>query len=174
MTVYHFRKISPIFLEVQMNKIITLILILVGILSGCSQRSLHSGSLYGSEEMGSPTYFKKGIILSVRDVVIKGTESGVGVAAGAAAGGLAGSTLGGNTATRALGGLGGAVIGGIVGHKAESLITGGNASEFIVQPDKGDPYAIVQINKEELKAGERVLIIESGKLRIVRDKTLNK
>tara|TARA_B100001245_G_C22767549_1_gene371138 strand:- start:42 stop:356 length:315 start_codon:yes stop_codon:yes gene_type:complete len=80
-----------------MNKSIILILILVGILSGCSQRSLHSGSVYGSEEMGSPTYFKKGIILSVRDVVIKGTESGVGVAAGAATGGLAGSTLGGNT-----------------------------------------------------------------------------
>lgn len=157
-----------------MNKIIILILILVGILSGCSQRSLHSGSVYGSEEMGSPTYFKKGIILSVRDVVIKGTESGVGVAAGAAAGGLAGSTLGGNTATRTLGGLGGAVIGGIVGHKAENIITGGDASEFIVQPDKGDPYAIVQINKEELKVGERVLIIESGKLRIVRDNTSKK
>jgi len=43
-----------------------------------------------------------------------------------------------------------------------------------VQLDKGDPYAIVQINKEELKAGERVLIIESGKLRIVRDKTSKK
>jgi len=157
-----------------MNKTIILILILVGILSGCSQRSLHSGSVYGSEEMGSPAYFKKGIILSVRDVVIKGTESGVGVAAGAATGGLAGSTLGGNTATRALGGLGGAVIGGIVGHKAENIITGGDASEFIVQPDKGDPYAIVQINKEELKVGERVLIIESGKLRIVRDNTSKK
>ena len=43
-----------------------------------------------------------------------------------------------------------------------------------MQPDNGDPYAIVQINKEELKAGERVLIIESGKLRIVRDKTSKK
>ena len=161
-----------------MNKSIILILILAGILSGCSQRSLHSGSVYGSEEMGSPTYFKKGIILSVRDVVIKDNElryiPGVGAAAGAATGGLVGSTLGGNTATRALGGFGGAVIGGIVGHKAENIITGGDASEFIVQPDKGDPYAIVQINKEELKAGERVLIIESGKLRIVRDKTSKK
>ena len=89
-------------------------------------------------------------------------------------GGLAGSTLGGNTATRALGGLGGAVIGGIVGHKTENILTGDDASEFIVQPDKGDPYAIVQVNNEELKVGERVLIIESGKLRIVRDKTSKK
>ena len=161
-------------METQLNKKTILFLILLGILSGCSLRSLHSGSTYESGEMGSPTYFKKGVIISIRDVVIKGTESGVGGAAGAAVGGLAGSTLGGNTATRALGGLGGAVIGGIVGHKTENMITGGNASEFIVQPDKGDPYAIVQVNNEKLKAGERVLIIESGKLRIVRDKTSKK
>jgi outer membrane lipoprotein SlyB len=142
------------------------ILLFVGIFTGCS---LHSGSTYERGEMGAPATFKKGVILSVRDVTIKGTESGAGAAAGAAAGGLAGSTLGGSTATRALGGLGGAVIGGIVGHTTENVITGGDASEFIVQPDVGDPYAIVQVNDEELKAGERILIIESGKLRIVRD-----
>ena len=146
-------------------------LLLIGIFSGCS---LHSGSTYKSEEMGAPTTFKKGVILSIRDVKIKGTESGVGAVAGATAGGLAGSTLGGSTATRALGGLGGAVIGGIVGHTTENLITGGDASEFIVQPDAGESYAIVQINDEELKAGERILIIESGKLRIVRDNSVTK
>ena len=53
------------------------------------------------------------------------------MAAGAAAGGLAGSTLGGNTATRALGGFGGAVIGGIVGHTTENMITGGDASNSL-------------------------------------------
>ena len=141
-------------------------ILLVCIFAGCS---LHSGSTYERGEMGAPSTFKMGVILSVRDVKIKGTESGAGAAAGAVAGGLAGSTLGGSTATRALGGLGGAVIGGIVGNTTENLITGGSASEFIVQPDAGEPYAIVQVNDEELKAGERVLIIESGILRIVRD-----
>ncbi len=140
-------------------------------LAGCS---LHSGSTYERGEMGAPAYFKKGVILSVRDVKIKGTESGAGAAAGAAAGGLAGSTLGGNTATRALGGLGGAVIGGIVGHTTENVITGGDASEFIIQPDEGEPYSVVQVNDEDLKAGERILIMESGKLRIVRDSTAKK
>ncbi|MEK9628935.1 MAG: glycine zipper 2TM domain-containing protein [Nitrospinota bacterium] len=147
------------------------IFILLVTLAGCS---LHSGSVYDRNEMGNPTSFKKGVILSVRDVTIKGTESGAGAAAGAAAGGLAGSTLGGNTATRALAGLGGAVIGGIVGHTTENAITGGDASEFIVQPDEGEPYSIVQVNDEELKAGERVLIMESGQLRIVRDNTAKK
>jgi outer membrane lipoprotein SlyB len=149
-----------------MGKILTVFLLMVLIFSGCS---LHSGSTYERSEMGSPEYFKKGVILSVREVEIKGTGSGVGAAAGATAGGLAGSTLGGNTATRALGALGGAVVGGLVGHATENLITGGTASEFIIQPDKGEPYAIVQVNDQELKAGERVLIMDSGKVRVVRD-----
>lgn len=154
-----------------MAKNIIPILLLAGVFAGCS---LHSGSIYERGEMGASTTFKKGVILSVRDVTIKGTESGAGAAAGATVGGLAGSTLGGNTATRALGGLGGAVIGGIIGHATENVITGGDASEFIVQPDAGEPYAIVQVNDEELKAGERVLIIESENLRIVRDNSATK
>ena len=149
-----------------MGKNLTVFLLMVPVFSGCS---LHSGSTYERSEMGSPEYFKKGVILSVREVEIKGTGSGVGAAAGATAGGLAGSTLGGNTATRALGALGGAVVGGLVGHATENLITGGTASEFIIQPDKGEPYAIVQVNDQELKAGERVLIMDSGKVRVVRD-----
>ncbi|MBC8283840.1 MAG: hypothetical protein H8E32_08515 [Nitrospinae bacterium] len=154
-----------------MSKILISIFLTIGVFAGCS---LHSGSTYERGEMGAPAYFKKGVILSVRDVKIKGTESGAGAAAGAAAGGLAGSTLGGSTATRALGGLGGAVIGGIVGHTTENVITSGNASEFIVQPDEGEPYSVVQVNDEDLKEGERVLIMESGKLRIVRDNTTAK
>ena len=153
-----------------LNKVITFLL-LNFILSGCS---LHSGSTYEQSEMGAPAYFKKGVILSVRDIKIKGKESGVGTIAGAATGGLAGSTLGDNTATRALGALVGAVIGGLVGNTAENLITSGNASEFIIKPDKGEPYSLVQVNDEGLKVGDRVLIMESEKLRIVRDNTLTK
>ena len=148
-----------------LNKIFSFLFSL-GFLIGCS---LHSGSTYERGEMGEPSYFKKGVILSVRDVKIKGTESGVGAVSGATAGGLAGSTLGGNTATKTLGALGGAVIGGIVGNTSENFITGGNASEFIVQPDEGDPYTLIQVNDENLKSGEKVLIIDSDKLRIVRD-----
>ena len=156
-----------------MFKKITVFLLIL-LFSGFSGCSMHSGSTYDRNEMGSPQYFKKGVILSVRDVEIKGTESGTGAVAGATAGGLAGSTLGGNTATRALGALGGAVIGGVVGHATEDVITSGDASEFIIQPDKGDAYAIVQVNDEELKAGERVLIMDSGKVRIVRDQSQQK
>ncbi len=158
------------FVECAMYKNFTVFLLmtlLVGIF-GCS---LHSGSTYERSEMGSPQYFKKGVILSIREIEIKGTESGAGAVVGATAGGLAGSTLGGGTATRALGAVGGAVIGGLLGHATEDLITSGAASEFIIQPDKGESYAIVQVNDEELKAGERVLIMDSENIRIVRDQS---
>ena len=155
-------------MECAMYRKITIIFLVI-LLTSISSCSLHSGSTYDQNEMGSPVYFKKGVIVSVRDVEIKGTESGAGAVAGATVGGLAGTTLGENTATRALGAIGGAVIGGIMGHATENVITSDDASEFIIQPDEGEPYSIVQINDEGLKEGERVLIMDSGKVRIVRD-----
>ncbi len=157
-------------MECAMYKNFTVFLLMT-LLLGISSCSMHSGSTYERSEMGSPQYFKKGVILSIREIEIKGTESGAGAVVGATAGGLAGSTLGGGTATRALGAVGGAVIGGLLGHATEDLITSGTASEFIIQPDKGKPYAVVQVNDEELKAGERVLIMDSGNIRIVRDQS---
>ena len=74
--------------------------------------SLHSGSTYDREEMGQPQSFSKGVIISVRNVKIKGTESGVGVISGAVVGGLAGSQVGSNDATSAIAAIGGAVVGG--------------------------------------------------------------
>ncbi len=132
---------------------------------------LHSGSTYDRGEMGEPQSFTKGVIISVRDVTIKGTESGVGVAAGAAAGGLAGSQIGDDSTTSLIGAIGGAVVGGLVGAKAEEVVMQDSAVEFLVQPDVGEPFAFVQVNEEELKAGERVLIINSDKMRIVRDRS---
>lgn len=136
--------------------------------------SLHSGSTYDRGEMGQPQSFSKGVIISVRDVAIKGTESGVGVVAGAVAGGLAGSTIGGNPTTSAIGAIGGAVLGGLIGSKAEEMVMQDNASELLIQPDVGEPFAFIQVNDEELKAGERVLIINSDKMRIVRDRSASK
>ncbi len=133
--------------------------------------SLHSGSTYDRTEMGQPQSFSKGVIISVRDVEVKGTESGVGVAAGAAAGGLAGSQIGGDSTTHWIGAIFGAVFGGLIGSQAEEVVMQDNASEFLVQPDVGEPFAFVQVNEEDLKARERVLIINSDKMRIVRDQS---
>ena len=131
--------------------------------------SLHSGSIYDREDMGQPQSFSKGIIISLRDVSVQGTQSAVGIVSGAVAGGLAGSKVSEDQTISAIGAIGGAVVGGLVGAKAEEIIMGNNASEFIIQPDIGEPFTFVQINEEKLKTGERVLIINSDKIRIVRD-----
>ena len=56
--------------------------------------------------MGQPQNFSKGVIVSVREVSIKGTQSGVGAVAGAVAGGLAGSKVSGDQTISAIGGIG--------------------------------------------------------------------
>ena len=136
--------------------------------------SLHSGSTYDRGEMGQPQSFSKGIIISERNVTVKGTESGVGAVSGAVMGGLGGSTVSDDGAISAIGAIGGAIVGGMVGAKAEELIMRGDASEFVIQPDVGEPFTLIQVNDEELKTGDRVLIISSDKIRITKDQTQGK
>ena len=54
--------------------------------------------------------------------------------------------------------------------RGESLIRA-SATEFVIEPDVGEPFLFVQYNEEQLEAGERVLLLEeAGKLKIVRDR----
>ena len=144
--------------------------ILIFLQTSCS---LHSGSTYDRGEMGQPQSFSKGIIISERNVTVKGTESGVGAVSGAVMGGLGGSTVS-DGAISAIGAIGGAIVGGMVGAKAEELIMRGDASEFVIQPDVGESFTLIQVNDEELKAGDRVLIINSDKIRVTKDQTQGK
>ena len=98
---------------------------------------------------------------------VKGTQSGVGVVSGSVAGRLAGSKVSGDQTKSAIG----AIVGGLVGAKAEELVMQDNASEFVIQPDIGEPFISIQVNEENLRSGERVMIINSDKIRIVRDQT---
>jgi len=133
--------------------------------------SMHSGTTVSRSDTGQIQHFRKGVILSLHEVEVVGDQSGVGIGAGAVAGGLAGSKIGGDKVTSAIGAIGGAVAGGLAGAKIEELAMGGDSIEFIVQPDNGQPFAIVQKNDENLGVGERVLILESEKTRIIRDQT---
>ena len=148
--------------------LLTLVWLFIFLQINCS---LHSGSTYGRGEMGQPQSFSKGIIISERNVKVKGTESGVGAVSGAVMGGLGGSQVSEDGAISAIGAIGGAIVGGMVGAKAEELIMRDNASEFIIQPDVGEPFTLIQINDEKLKTGDRVLIINSDKIRVTKDTT---
>ncbi len=155
-----------------LNKLILpCLLIIISPQIGCS---LHSGSTYDRDEMGQPQNFSKGVIISERNITVKGTESGVGAISGAVLGGLGGSSVSDDGPISAIGAIGGAIVGGIVGAKAEELIMKGEASEFIIQPDTGEPFTLIQVNDEKLKAGDRVLIISSDKIRVTKDLTQKK
>ena len=49
------------------------------------------------------------------------------------------------------------------------------ATEFVIEPDDSETFLFVQYNEEQLKAGERVLLLkENSKIRIVRDRSVSK
>ena len=49
------------------------------------------------------------------------------------------------------------------------------ATEFVIEPDIGETFIFVQYNEEQLKAGERVLLLkENDKIRIVRDRAASR
>lgn len=138
-------------------------------LSGCY--TTHSSSTYSRQQMGRAATVTHGVIVSMREVDIKGTESGIGATSGAAAGAIGGSYAGGTGRTTALGVIGGAVAGGVVGALAEGEVTKTKATEFLIKEENGDLIAIVQLNDQDLKPNEKILIMRMDKIRIVRDTT---
>lgn len=147
------------------------------ILSLCAALALgactnEADNAYERGELGRVATVAKGTVLAIREVDVAGSKSGVGAGAGAIAGGTAGSTIGGSVEANIIGAVGGAVIGGVAGAMAESGLTAGKAYEVVVEKDNGKTVSLVQGNEQGLKAGDRVLLLQSGKVRIVRDETV--
>jgi outer membrane lipoprotein SlyB len=101
-------------------------------------------------------------VLSVRPVVVEGSQSGVGAAAGGIAGGVAGSTVGGHREGAVVGVLG-AVAGAVVGNAVERMGTREEAVEILVQLRNGERRAIVQAKgNETLAPGDAVILVSTG------------
>jgi len=99
-----------------------------------------------------------GTVVSVKQVKIEGTKSGLGAVAGGAAGGAVGSTVGslsGKTVATVLG----AVAGGLAGAAAEEEITKKDGLEITVQLDDGETLAVIQEADEQFLEGDRVRIL---------------
>ena len=141
------------------------------LLSACG--ATHSSSTYSRQQMGRAATVSKGVIVSLREVKISGTRSGIGASAGAAGGAVAGSYVGGSTRANVLGAIGGAVAGGIAGAVAENEATKTTATEFLIKEENGDLIAVVQTNDDNLKPKEKILIMRMDKIRIVRDNSEN-
>ncbi|ARV20325.1 hypothetical protein AEP_03403 [Curvibacter sp. AEP1-3] len=111
-----------------------------------------------------------GVILSVRNVVVDGSQSGVGAAVGGVVGAIGG--YGGSGVQReaqVLGVLAG-VAGAAAGNALERLSTKEEAVEILVQLKGGDRRAIVQAKGgEQLAAGDAVIIVTTGgKVRVTK------
>ena len=101
-------------------------------------------------------------VLSVRPVVVEGSQSGVGAAAGGIAGGVAGSTVGGHREGAVVGVLG-AVAGAVVGNAVERMGTREEAVEILIQLKNGERRAIVQAKgNETLNPGDPVILVTTG------------
>lgn len=103
------------------------------------------------------------VVLSVRPVVVEGSQSGLGGTTGAVLGGVAGAGSTGNSRGAVLAGVAGAVVGGVVGNAVERYGTREDALEILLQMPNGDRRAIVQAKGEEaFKPGDAVILVTTG------------
>ena len=108
-------------------------------------------------------------VLSVRPVVVEGSQSGIGAVSGGVVGGIAGSSVGGSRESAAIGVIG-AVAGGVIGNAMERAGTREAAVELLVQLRNGERRAIVQAQgKDQFLPGDAVVLVTTGgKTRVTR------
>jgi outer membrane lipoprotein SlyB len=101
-------------------------------------------------------------VLSVRSVVVEGSQSGAGAATGAVVGGVAGSSRSSGREQAAIGVIG-AVAGAVVGNAIERGATREDAVEILLQMKNGERRAIVQAKAgETFNAGDAVILVTTG------------
>lgn len=125
-------------------------------LAGCA--GSQSGSSYSRSQTRGEMTVRLGVVESVRQVTIEGTQSPVGAIAGGVVGGVAGSNVGGGRGST-IGSVLGAVAGGVAGQAIEEQVTKKTGLEITVKLDSGQLVAITQEADEQFRPGERVRIL---------------
>ncbi len=141
-------------------------LALAGLLAACSTTSPDVVSRNDAQRLSTVV---DATVLSVRPVVVDGSQSGIGGAAGAVVGGVAGSSVGGQREAVAVGVIG-AVAGAVIGNVIERTATREEAVEIMLQLSGGERRAIVQAKgNEAFAAGDPVILVTTGgKVRVTR------
>lgn len=142
---------------------------LAAILSLTACGGVHSGGTYSRSQAGEEQHVSRGTIVSMREVRVDGTNSGLGQIGGGVLGGVAGSTIGGGARANIAGAVVGAVAGAVLGSVAEQQVTKTTATEFTVREESGLVIAVVQANDEGLREGDRVVVLRGSKTRVIRD-----
>ncbi len=140
-----------------MRRSLLLILVATLAVSGCA--SSLSGSAYERRQARTVQNVELGVVEHVREVLIEGTKTGIGAAAGGVAGSVVGQQSGRSPVGRTVGGVAGAVIGGVAGAAIEEGATRQKGYEITVRLESGRLIAVTQAADEEFKVGERVRIL---------------
>ena len=111
-----------------------------------------------------------GVVLTVRPVVVDGSQSGVGAAVGGVVGAVGGYGGSGVKREAQILGVLASVAGAAVGNTIERMSTREDALEILVQLKSGDRRAIVQATGgETFNPGDAVIIVTTGsKVRITK------
>lgn len=124
-------------------------------LAGCASQS---GSAYSRSQTRGEMTVRMGVVESVRQVTIEGTQSPVGAIAGGVVGGVAGSNIGGSKGST-IGSVLGAVAGGVAGQAIEEQVTKKKGLEITIKLDSGQMIAVTQEADESFHPGERVRVL---------------
>jgi outer membrane lipoprotein SlyB len=146
---------------------LSLTLLVVGALAACASSSPDVIQRGDAQRMAQ---VQDGVVLTVRNVVVDGSQSGIGAGVGGVVGAIGG--YGGSGVQReaqVLGVLAG-VAGAAAGNVIERFATKEDAVEILVQLKGGDRRAIVQAKGAEVLApGDAVIIVTTGgKVRVTK------
>lgn len=125
-------------------------------ITGCA--SSRSSEVYSRDQARQAHTVEAGTVESVKEVMIEGTKTPVGAAAGGVAGGVLGSTIG-RGSGRALATVGGALLGAAGGAAAEEGLTRKQGLEIVVKKDGGETIVVVQEADVPIYPGDRVRIL---------------
>ncbi len=137
-------------------------------LAGCA--SSLKGDTYSRDDARQIQSVEYGTVEAVRMVIIEGTKTPVGSAAGAVVGGVAGSSVGDGKGSIIAGVLG-AVAGGLAGSAAEEALTKTQGVELVIYKNTGETISVVQEYEENnaFQVGDRVrLMTLNGNIRVAR------
>lgn len=143
--------------------------LLIGLAVALSACTTTSPDVISRDEAQRLSQVQDATVLSVREVIVEGSQSGTGGAAGAVVGGVAGASVGGRRESVAVGVIG-AVAGAVVGNAAERFGTRESAYEILIQLKNGERRSIVQAKgNETLAPGDAVILVTTdGKTRVMR------
>lgn len=135
--------------------------------TGCA-RGLH-GDTYSREDARQVQTVEYGTIEAATMVVIEGTKTPIGSAAGAVVGGIAGSSIGDGKGA-AVAAVIGAVAGGLAGSATEEAITKSQGIELVIRMSNSNRViSVVQQHNpaKPFNVGDRVRIMKvNGQTRV--------